>query len=734
MKISTLRPSTSLHSSQSLHKLGAALVAAVISLGARHAGAQIFFRGTVDNFAEPTEPATPSLGQRNFYTTLQAGGQGALREYDQAGGDAWHMEHFGNLPCGITAASLVFVLKPGTSSLSNNDSFGLDFISPSNTIAWPNAAYGPRYYIRIGASNGLSSLLTSPWNLLNYPSGQIFILDLANMPTPLTGETNLIPRLNQYGFLNVIVQDDTYFDYVNLVVTAGGTPPNDACANAAPLISGATVTGSTTCATPDGTATCGSSNATRSVWYHYVAPCTGMAAVHTCGSTYDTVLSVYTGTCSALTQLPGSQGCNDDASADPCAGSVRSYIAFPATAGQTYYIRVSGFSGGTGAYSLTLVPPAPPSNDACATPLTIANGNHSFDTRCATTDGTSSSDCAVGDSNDVTNDLWYNYTASCTGTLTVSTCNGANFNTRIAIYSAADPCNSTTPRACADDATGCGDNTTQVSLPVMAGEMLRIRVGGHNGAVGTGALTVSCDTICPPSSPDTFVTRTYGITGTASGVPHSWCITVFNDNVEQCRFCDYSITPILASESTDVEMVAAFVNAINSYGFTTEQIEANQITVFDENLQMEVLTKAFKIQMANPVGYYGFTLGVGADGSETGVNSSGLACDPVTTETCYFNPGVQQVTTQGLDCNNNDRDDALDIFLGISLDLNNDGIPDECACPCNWNNDAEVTSQDFFDFLTSFFDGNADINADGITSSQDFFDFLACFFAPPIGC
>jgi hypothetical protein len=58
------------------------------------------------------------------------------------------------------------------------------------------------------------------------------------------------------------------------------------------------------------------------------------------------------------------------------------------------------------------------------------------------------------------------------------------------------------------------------------------------------------------------------------------------------------------------------------------------------------------------------------------------------------------------------------------------------ACPCDFNTDLILNSQDFFDFLTAFFAlmPSADYNGDMVINSQDFFDFLSCFFDPPSGC
>jgi hypothetical protein len=74
---------------------------------------------------------------------------------------------------------------------------------------------------------------------------------------------------------------------------------------------------------------------------------------------------------------------------------------------------------------------------------------------------------------------------------------------------------------------------------------------------------------------------------------------------------------------------------------------------------------------------------------------------------------------------------VYDVVVTEACSVVSHGATLTVVCPADWNGSGAVNSQDFFDFLTSFFGGSADFNGDGATNSQDFFDFLTALFA---GC
>lgn len=74
------------------------------------------------------------------------------------------------------------------------------------------------------------------------------------------------------------------------------------------------------------------------------------------------------------------------------------------------------------------------------------------------------------------------------------------------------------------------------------------------------------------------------------------------------------------------------------------------------------------------------------------------------------------------DCNENNVSDAEDISQGFSADINLNGIPDECECLGDINNDNFVNVEDIFNTINDWgsCDGCfSDINLDGIVDISD---------------
>ena len=144
----------------------------------------------------------------------------------------------------------------------------------------------------------------------------------------------------------------------------------------------------------------------------------------------------------------------------------------------------------------------PLDNDGCSAfsvPPEIFNGETHF-TTIGATEGDPDDGCPQFA--DPGPDVWFRYDATCDGTLAVSTCGDATFNTKLAVYEGCGiVCSTSGLIGCNDNGAGCSGGTSSIEVPVLAGQCYRIRVGGSGNASGMGTLTLAC-TPCRPTDLD----------------------------------------------------------------------------------------------------------------------------------------------------------------------------------------------------------------------------------------
>jgi len=217
------------------------------------------------------------------------------------------------------------------------------------------------------------------------------------------------------------------------------------------------------------------------IWYRYAATCTGDVTVSLMGSDYNTKLAVYSGSkC-----YPGA----DDVVArnDNYNMLMQSQVTFVAIAGDEFLIEIGGKNEAVGEGLLTIScdgePGAPPSRDDCSKALPIGDVNDMpFDTAAKTFDGPGL--CLTSPN------IWYCYTASCTGDVTVSL-SGSAYDTMLAVYDGCECYPASADLIACDDDSGL-DRASEITFAAVAGNQYLIEVGGYGSETGQGVLNVSC--------------------------------------------------------------------------------------------------------------------------------------------------------------------------------------------------------------------------------------------------
>jgi subtilisin family serine protease len=231
----------------------------------------------------------------------------------------------------------------------------------------------------------------------------------------------------------------------------------------------------------------------KSVWYQWTAGFSGRVTVHTGGSTFDTLLAVYTG--SAVGSL------SEIASNDDVGGSdLTSRVVFDVAAGTTYRIAVDGYNGGGGAASgsINLDLKQMPFNDDFAD-ATVVSGTSVSRTGDTNQGGTEQAAEPNHAGNAGGASVWYRWTPTGSGQVTVDTF-GSNFDTLLAVYTGSSV-GSLTPVVSNDDTGGL---QSQVSFPATAATTYQIAVDGYNGETGSVNLHLAQSASPPTSAPSDF--------------------------------------------------------------------------------------------------------------------------------------------------------------------------------------------------------------------------------------
>jgi len=276
----------------------------------------------------------------------------------------------------------------------------------------------------------------------------------------------------------------------------------------------------------------------RSVWWTWTAPGDGEVQITTDGSSFDTLLGVYTGT--RVSALTGVASNDDHGLLDT------SRARFEAQGGIEYQIGVDGYSDGltiaSGTITLALTflsgPLLRPPNDNFADRtalrglLVVTNGSNIQATR---EPGEPWHARQLGDTS-----IWYAWTAPTAGVVRIST-DGSSFNTLLGVYSGSSLTSLTEVASIDDTDLDTGLLTSTVTFSAQAGQSFAIAVDGFDGAAGSAALrieTVSTVVSAPLRLPDgrfqltiTGVSnRTYSVEASGDLILWTEIASVFNTN------------------------------------------------------------------------------------------------------------------------------------------------------------------------------------------------------------
>ncbi len=230
----------------------------------------------------------------------------------------------------------------------------------------------------------------------------------------------------------------------------------------------------------------------KSVWWSWTAPANALMSVDTIGSTFDTLLAVYTG--SSVSALATTASDADSGNA-----SGASQLTFLAAAGTAYRIAVDGWNGANGSITLNLL--HPPANDAFANRATLTGTSNTVPGLNWGATREAGEPLHAGDRGG--GSIWWTWTAPGNGTVSLDTF-GSSFDTLLAVYRGSAVNNLV---AVASNDYGGPGGTSALSFPCTAGTVYQFAVDGLSGARGSVVLNHRFTPPPPAPANDMFAAR-----------------------------------------------------------------------------------------------------------------------------------------------------------------------------------------------------------------------------------
>ncbi|MGB5050169.1 MAG: hypothetical protein WBO46_14590, partial [Caldilineaceae bacterium] len=259
----------------------------------------------------------------------------------------------------------------------------------------------------------------------------------------------------------------------------GGGSTYDDCSGAIALACGDSVVGETLTATDSG------GNTAPDVFYKFTGSGTPqLVTISLCGggTDYDSLLRVFDD-CDLLNQL----AVNDDS----C--GLQSEVTFVSDGTSTYYIMVEGFGSASGNFSLDVTCEDPLPNDDCSGAIAVScGGSVSGSTVGATVD----SGAPVCGPAITSPGVWYKFNdnSGLPGDITLSLCNGTDFDSKISVYSGT--CAALVCVGGNDDACGL---QSEITFASDGNTQYYILIHSFGGATGNFTLEVTCTPTPPPN-------------------------------------------------------------------------------------------------------------------------------------------------------------------------------------------------------------------------------------------